>query len=356
MTVRRPAAPQRAPTSAAAAACCQRSSSGTRNVTRCTSRIARQRSNTASNRRSTRVRAGSRVSVLARRASASASHPVWESCAALQRVSNDAASGAVSKVSSAASNAQTCRRASMGSTYHAFSGIASFRHSLRRLLPSATAAWLAACAQDRGHLVIGAAGPLGDPLGVAMQRAARLAIDQINARGGVAGGRLLDLRFVDDSGNPDVAVRVAQALYDDRRVIAVVEHVTSGPTIAAARVYGSGANPLAVISPSASSPELSGINPWFFRVCPTDVSHGPALARYARQTLGARRAAVLYANDDYGRGIRHLFVAEFRRLGGAVVEEDPYLPATPTLEPYLSRLRQSGGVDVLVLAGEPAGG
>lgn len=237
----------------------------------------------------------------------------------------------------------------------AFSGIVPLGKFLRTLLLAATVAWLAACARDRGPIVIGAAGPLSQPLGESLRRGMRLAVEQINARGGVAGGRRLELRFVDDSGSPDVAVRVAQSLRDDRRVVAVVGHVTSGPTIAAARVYGAGADPVPVISPTASSPELSGINPWFFRVCPTDVSHGPALALFARQGLGARRAAIVYVNDDYGRGVRQLFAAEFRRLGGEIVEEDPYLPVTPSLEPYLSRLRRTGGVDVLVLAGEPAG-
>ena len=184
----------------------------------------------------------------------------------------------------------------------ASSGIVPSPRFLRILALAAAAVWLAACAQHRGPIVIGAAGPLSQPFGESLQRGMRLAVDQINGRGGVAGGRRLELRFVDDSGSPDVAVRVAQVLYDDRRVVAVVGHVTSGPTIAAARVYGGGSTPVPVISPTASSPELSGITPWFFRVCPTAVSHGPALARFARQTLGARPAGVIYANDDYGRG------------------------------------------------------
>ena len=49
-------------------------------------------------------------------------------------------------------------------------------------------------------------------------------------------------------------------------------------------------------------------------------------------------------------------VDEFARLGGLVVEEDPYVETTHDLEPFLSRMRLRGGVDVLVLAGEPVGG
>ena len=89
-------------------------------------------------------------------------------------------------------------------------------------------------------------------------------------------------------------------------------------------------------------------------MCPSDAQHGPQLARFARQTLAARRAGIIYVNNDYGRGVRRAFDAEFARLGGVVVEADPYVPETRSLEPYLSRMRQAG-VDVLVLAAERPG-
>jgi branched-chain amino acid transport system substrate-binding protein len=58
-------------------------------------------------------------------------------------------------------------------------------------------------------------------------------------------------------------------------------------------------------------------------------------------------------NDDYGRGVRAAFAAEFTRLGGTVVQEDPYLATTAALEPYVTRMR--GGVDVLMLAADVQG-
>ena len=186
-----------------------------------------------------------------------------------------------------------------------------------------------------------------------MLRAAQLAVNQINARHGVR-GRPLELRVADDSGSEDTAVRVAERLYTDPTVVAVVGHLSSGATIAAARVYGAGADPVAMISPSASSPELSGFSPWVFRVCPSDVQHGAELAHFAWQALGARRAGTIYINNDYGRGVRGTFAAEFTHLGGAVVEADPYVPATQSLEPYLSRMRRAG-IDVLLVAAERPG-
>lgn len=187
-----------------------------------------------------------------------------------------------------------------------------------------------------------------------MRRAAEMAVSEINARGGVH-GRQLQLRLRDDSANEDAALRVARALRDDPAVMAVIGHLNSGPTKVAARVYGAGEDPVVVISPSASSPDLAGISPWFFRVCPSDLTFGARLAQYAYNTLGARRVAVLYINDDYGRGVRRTFAAEFTRLGGQVTTEDPYLSGAGGVEPYFTRIQRNGGVDALVLATHRAG-
>src|SRR6267378_1760581 len=204
---------------------------------------------------------------------------------------------------------------------------------------------LSACSggSSRGPIVIGLAGPFSQPRGVSMRHAAELAVKEINARGGIR-GRPLALRIMDDSGRPEVAIRIAQQLADDPAVVAVVGHLTSSASLAAGRVYGEARRPLVMISPSASSPDLSGVSPYMFRVCPSDVNHGIQLARYARRVLNARRVGIIYLDDDYGRGLRLSYAAEFRKLGGEIVEEDPMLSTTPSLEPYLSRLRLVGGL------------
>src|SRR5207244_8192963 len=168
-------------------------------------------------------------------------------------------------------------------------------------------------------------------------------------------GRLLRLRRVDRPCSEDTAVRVAEQLYSDPTVVAFVCHLSSDPSKAALRVYGAGRTALVMVSPSASNPDLAGINPCFFRICPSDVQHGPQLARFAWQTLAARRAGIIYVNNDYGRGVRRALGGEFARLGGAVVEADPYVPETRSLEPYLAPMPQRGAVDVLVLAAERPG-
>ena len=205
------------------------------------------------------------------------------------------------------------------------------------------------CRAGSEPIYIGVAGPFSQARGSSMQAAARLAEQQLNSRGGVA-GHPVRLVFQDDSSQDSVAVRVANAFVSGDSVVAVVGHLSSGPTLSAIGVYANARDPIPLISPSASSPDLTGLSPWMFRVCPSDLAHGTGLARFARERLGAARAAVIYTNDDYGRGVRRTFVSDFQRLGGTVLEQDPYLVANGSPEPFVSRLRREGGVDVLVLA------
>ena len=145
---------------------------------------------------------------------------------------------------------------------------------------------LAACAGGRRPILIGLTGPFSQPRGVSMRHAAQLAADEINAAGGIH-GRRLQFVVADDSGSEDQAIRIAKAFSDSAGLVAVVGHLSSNTTLAAGRVYGAGANPLLMISPSASSPDLTGFSPYLFRVTPNDLNQGQQIARFARRALGA---------------------------------------------------------------------
>jgi branched-chain amino acid transport system substrate-binding protein len=182
-----------------------------------------------------------------------------------------------------------------------------------------------------------------------MRLAAELAADEINTSGGI-GGRRLELVLRDDYADPDSAVFVAGELYD-AGVSAVIGHLFSDATLAAAPVYNGGDDPVVAISPSSSAPEVSGAGQYTFRVCPSDNAHGAALAHWARNRLGFQYGAVLYLNDPYGRGIRRTFVEEFTRLGGVLESVDPYLGDQPRVGPYLDRLAHRKKVQFLLVAG-----
>ncbi|MDH5198062.1 MAG: ABC transporter substrate-binding protein, partial [Gemmatimonadota bacterium] len=224
--------------------------------------------------------------------------------------------------------------------------------SFRTLRALCLSLLLAGCGDDV-PIKIGLVGPFAEPRATSMRIAAELAVEEINAAGGLR-GRPVELVVLDDSGQAAGAVAAAQQLVADPSVVAVVGHLTSGATLAAAPTYR-GTRPVAVVSPSASSPLLTDAGPWMFRVCPADAVHGVRLAAWAKERLGARRAAVLYINDDYGRGLRDVFVEAFTGAGGEVVTLDPYLDDLPSFRPYLERLRRRGGADVLLIAGTRTG-
>jgi branched-chain amino acid transport system substrate-binding protein len=149
-------------------------------------------------------------------------------------------------------------------------------------------------------------------------------------------------------------VSVAIALRDDPAVIGVVGHTGSAQTLEAAPVYGdvagNGARAVVAITPTATNPLVTREGEWVFRVCPTDLDGARALAAYAADSLGARRAAVIYRNDLFGRGYTRAFAPVFTDAGGTILERDPYLAGITAFEAYALRLARQQ-VGVLVVAG-----
>ncbi len=187
-----------------------------------------------------------------------------------------------------------------------------------------------------------------------MIRGAELAEREINAAGGVR-GRQIELVRRDDYADPDSAIQVAAALYASD-VVAVIGSAYSGATLAAAPVYNGGRRPVVQLSPSASVPVLSSAGEYTFRICATDVEYGTALARYAYTELKLGRIAILYVNDEYGRGVRRTFTQEFRRLGGEITEPDPFLAESPDVGAYLARIKREGRTQAVLLAANQAEG
>lgn len=196
---------------------------------------------------------------------------------------------------------------------------------------------------------IGVAGNFEDPLSAPIRYGARLAVEEINAAGGI-NGRKLELVEREDYADVDSAVVVATDLYTSD-VVAVIGHGFSGPTLAAAPIYNGGDDPLLEIAPASSSPAVTEAGPYTFRLCPSDLAHGAAIARWGRQRLSLGRAAVLYLNDEYGRGIRQAFEQEFQALQGEVVAALPYLGDIPEVGPYMDRLARDGRAQFIVVAG-----
>lgn len=154
-------------------------------------------------------------------------------------------------------------------------------------------------------------------LGKDNENGARMAVDELNAKGVVIGGKKykIVLQAEDDAGDPKQATTAAQKLAD-AKVLGVVGHQTSGTTIPASRIYYDAGIPQ--ITPSATSPQYTRQRyNTTFRNIANDEQLGPALARYAMQTLQAKRIAVVDDRTAYGKGLADEFAKTVKRTGAA---------------------------------------
>lgn len=198
-----------------------------------------------------------------------------------------------------------------------------------------------------GPVTFGAAGPWSAGYGAMNKRGMELAVAELNAAGGIA-GRPLQLLARDDEGSGAKAAAIAQEFVSDRSVVAVVGHVNSGAMVAAARIYD---GQLAALATTATSPDLTGISPWVFRAISSDSMNGLDIARFAKR-LGRRRAAILYENNSYGRGLTESFR---RNFDGEIVSVDPIAEDERDFEPYVSFFRQRTP-DIVFVAGTERSG
>lgn len=219
---------------------------------------------------------------------------------------------------------------------------------MRRLVTLISVVALGCSAGGTGQTyVLGSAGPWTEGFGLANRRGIELARDEINAAGGIK-GKKLEIRFQDDSGSGAVAARIAKQFVDDPAVLAVVGHVSSGAMLAAARVYDGS---LVAVATTASNPALTGISPWTFRVISSDSANGVQLAG-AAFALGLTRAAILYENDGYGRGLSASFRAAYK---GRIISNDPIAADLSDAEPFVALFRKTQP-DVVLVAGTDASG
>jgi branched-chain amino acid transport system substrate-binding protein len=200
---------------------------------------------------------------------------------------------------------------------------------LHKLLPVSAAviafAGMATGANADQVVKIGHVGPLtggSAHLGKDNENGARLAVEEINAKGLTINGQkvTLVLDAQDDAGDPRQATQVAQKLVDDK-VVAVVGHLNSGASIPASKIYSDAG--ILQISPSSTNPAYTqqGFKTTY-RVVATDAQQGPALATFAAKTLNVKSVAVVDDSTAYGQGLANEFEKTAKALGLKVLSHD----------------------------------
>jgi len=200
---------------------------------------------------------------------------------------------------------------------------------LHKLLPVSAAIMVLAALSGNAAadqvVKIGHVGPLtggSAHLGKDNENGARLAIEEINAKGFTIGGQkvTLVLDAQDDAADPRQATQVAQKLVDDK-VVAVIGHLNSGASIPASKIYSDAG--IVQISPSSTNPSYTqqGFKTTY-RVVATDAQQGPALADYAAKSLNVKTVAVVDDSTAYGQGLANEFEKTAKSLGMKVLSHD----------------------------------
>jgi branched-chain amino acid transport system substrate-binding protein len=164
-----------------------------------------------------------------------------------------------------------------------------------------------------------------------------LAVEEINAAGGVNGKKLLVVSE-DDQGRPEQAKTVVSKLISQDKVQALLGEVASTNSLAAAPVAQEAKIPM--ITPSSTNTKVTEVGDFISRVCFIDPFQGAVMAKFSANTLKAKTAAILGdVNSDYSKGLTQSFEEEFTRLGGKVVAKEAYTQTDPDFKGQLTKIR-----------------
>jgi branched-chain amino acid transport system substrate-binding protein len=242
----------------------------------------------------------------------------------------------------------------------------SCRSSLGSFLCVSGALMLAACGgtrdpgeeriararKGRGDVTIAAAWPWELRKEIRYAEGLEMAVEEVNAGGGVAGRRLRLVKY-DDRESIDEGRVVAQKIAQDPEVVAVIGHLQSYVTMQATRVYEQAG--LVLVAPTATAPDLTeqGFK-HVFRATFTDESVGRQLAEFGA-ARGFRKVAIYYIRNTYGRNVANAFEMRAAQAGIAITARESYDPSEQANARTFERVLQQWKpveLDAILLAGE----
>ncbi len=179
--------------------------------------------------------------------------------------------------------------------------------------------------------------------GISSKNAIEIALNDINAKGGI-NGKKLELIVADNKSEAAEATNAMQKLVSQDNVVAVIGPNLSSSAIASAAI-NNGSKVLA-IAPMATNPNVT-VDPatgktkeYNFRTCFIDPFQGTVMATFAKNELGAGKAAILIDNSsDYAKGLAQFFKENFVKNGGTIAAEESYLQKDTDFKATLTKIK-----------------
>ena len=201
-------------------------------------------------------------------------------------------------------------------------------------------------------LYIGVAAPItGDmaETGVMMDVASRMAVDEINANGGI-NGRKLALVLYDTKADPKESTEVARTFVEDSRIIAVCGDTTTSQVMAAAPIYEEGG--LVQCTPTASGNDFPAMGKYQFSLAGRAADESPMYVKNVLGTaLNCQRLGIIYLNNDWGAEVMNSVKSECEAAGIEVVTVESFMDGETDFTSALTKMRQADP-DVLLLGAQ----
>ena len=191
-----------------------------------------------------------------------------------------------------------------------------------------------------GEILVGEYGSLTGTeatFGQETHNAIMIAMDEVNAAGGV-NGRKIRVITEDTQSKAEEAATAVTKLITQNAVVAILGEVASSSSIAAAPVCQN--NKVPMISPSSTNPAVTEKGDYIFRACYIDSYQGQAMANYLTGKLGVKTAAILIdIRTDYSTGLARFFEEQFVKNGGTVVAKQSYAKGDNDFRSQLTAVR-----------------
>ena len=173
-----------------------------------------------------------------------------------------------------------------------------------------------------------------------------LALDEINAAGGV-GGKKISVDTQDDQSKPDEAKTVATKFAADDKMVAVLGEVSSSRSLAAAPVFDKAGIPM--LSPASTNEAVTQKGPHIFRICYIDPFQGYVVAKFATETLKAKKIAIFRdKKSDYSNGLADAFTKSFTSMGGTIALDTSYTGGDSDFNSQLAQIKAANPDGVFI--------
>jgi branched-chain amino acid transport system substrate-binding protein len=176
--------------------------------------------------------------------------------------------------------------------------------------------------------------------GDSTDKGVKLAIEELNSKGGVK-GKQLDLKTYDDQGKPEEAALAATRLITQDKITVLLGEVASSRSLAMAPIAD--ANKVPHITPSSTNPKVTKdgdkTRPFVFRVCFIDPFQGTVMAKFATER-GVKKVAILRdVGNAYSVGLADYFLSKFKELGGTIVNDQSYKAGDQDFKAQLTAIK-----------------